>query len=135
MLPISCDRTAMWPGQMPKAARRRSRRTSMRGSLPRRRNSSLRRALSWIHLWRWDAYHVGAAGVDRAARCGLGALVEADFDGGEVVVAAGESEARSGDGGIGGGKEVNDLAGRHGDLMVEVGERGGNGHRVEGGAG
>jgi hypothetical protein len=36
---------------------------------------------------------VGAAGADGAAWGGLGALVEADFDGGEVVVATADGEA------------------------------------------
>ncbi|MCU1291516.1 MAG: hypothetical protein JWP08_366 [Bryobacterales bacterium] len=72
-------------------------------------------------LLRCDADGVGAAGADGTAWGGLGALVEADFDRGEIVVAAGEGEARSGYGGIGGGEEIQNLAGRHGDWMVEMG--------------
>ena len=73
-----------------------------------------------IGLWRWDADGVGAAGTDGTAGGGTAALAQADLDGGEVVVAAGEGEAGTGDGGVGGGDEVENLAGGHGDLVIEL---------------
>ena len=82
-----------------------------------------------------DADGVGAAGADGAAGGGLGALVEADLDGGEVVVAAADGEARGGDGGVRCLEEVDELAGGEGDLVVEPGERWRDGDRFVGGAG
>ena len=62
-------------------------------------------------------------------------FVEADFDGGEVVVAATEGEAGAGDGGVGGGEAGEDVVWRHRSLMVEVIEGGRDGDGAEGGAG
>jgi hypothetical protein len=70
-----------------------------------------------------------------AAGCGLEGFAEADFDGSEVVVAAGEGEAISGDGWVGLGEEVEDVAGRHGDGVVEVVEGWRDGDAVDGFAG
>ena len=78
-------------------------------------------------LWGWDADGLGSAGFDGAAGDGLGGFVQADFDGGEVVVAAAEGEAGGGVGGVGGLEEADDLVGWHGDLVVELGEDGGDG--------
>src|SRR5271170_730483 len=55
--------------------------------------------------WR-DADGVGSAGADGPAVGGLELLGEADFDGGEVIVAATEGEGGAGDGGVGFGEEV-----------------------------
>jgi len=41
---------------------------------------------SW--LWRWDADGVGSTGANVAAAYGSEGFAHADFDGGEVVVAA-----------------------------------------------
>ena len=62
-------------------------------------------------------------------------LVEADFDGGEVVVAATKGEACAGDGGVGDGEAGEDVVGGHGCLMVEVVESGRNGDLANSGAG
>ena len=62
-------------------------------------------------------------------------LVEAELDGGEVVVAAAEGEAFPGDGGVVAGEEVEDGRGGHGGLAVEAGELGGDGDAVRGAAG
>ena len=62
-------------------------------------------------------------------------LGEADFDGGEVVVAATEREAGTWDRGVGSGEEAEDFGGWHGDLLGEQGELGGYGDGMEGGAG
>lgn len=86
-------------------------------------------------LWWGDADGVGAAGADGAAGGGLGALVEADLDGGEVVVAAADGEAGGGDGGVRRLEEVDELAGGEGDLVIEPGERRRDGDRFVGGAG
>lgn len=51
---------------------------------------------------------------------------EADLDGGEVIVAAGEGEARARNGGVDRGEEVKDGGGRHGDLAIEAGQLGGD---------
>ena len=83
----------------------------------------------------WDADGLGSAGFDGAAGDGLGGFVQADFDGGEVVVAATEGEAGRREGGVGGLEEADDLGGGHGDLLRELGEGGGDGDGVEGGAG
>ena len=83
-------------------------------------------------LWGWDADGLGSAGFDGAAGDGLGGFVEADFDGGEVVVAAAEGEAGGGEVRVGGLEEADDLRGRHGDLLRELGEGGGDGDGVEG---
>jgi hypothetical protein len=82
-----------------------------------------------------DADGVGSAGADGAAVGGLELLGEADFDGGEVVVAATEGERGAGDRGVGCGEEVEDFVRGHGDLLGERGELGGDGDGVEGGAG
>jgi len=71
-------------------------------------------------LWRWDADGVGAAGTDGTAGGGTAALVQADLDGGEVVVAAGEGKAGAGHGWIRGGEEVENLVRGHGDLVIEL---------------
>ena len=62
-------------------------------------------------------------------------LVEADFDGGEEVVATTEREAGTGDRGVGGGEETEDFGRWHGDLLGKRGELGGDDDGVEGGAG
>ena len=59
----------------------------------------------------WDANSVCPAGADGAAGSGLAGLVQTDFDGGEVVVAAAEGERGRGDFGVGLGDEVEDLCG------------------------
>ena len=82
-------------------------------------------------LWGWDADGVGAAGADGAAGDGVEGFVEADFDGGEVVVAAAEGEAVAGRLGLV-GEEVEDVRGWQGDL-VGGGEVGGDGDGLEGG--
>ncbi len=48
--------------------------------------------MSGLDLWRGDANGVGSAGADGAARGGVEGFVEADFYGGEVVVAAAQGE-------------------------------------------
>ena len=73
-------------------------------------------------MWGWDADGVGAAGADRAATDWLEGFAEADFDCCEVVVAATQSEAGGGNGGVGFGEETEDLGGGHGDLVVERGQ-------------
>jgi hypothetical protein len=65
----------------------------------------------------------------------LGAFVEADFDGGEVVVATADGEARGGDRGVRRLEEVDELVGGEGDLVVELGERRRDSDRFVGGAG
>ena len=50
---------------------------------------------------RWDFYDVGTARADGAAGSGSEGFVEADFYGGEEVVAAGEGEVLAGEGGVG----------------------------------
>jgi hypothetical protein len=82
-----------------------------------------------------DADGVGTAGADGAAVGGLELLGEADFDGGEEVVAAAEGERGARDGGVGFGEEVEDFVRGHGDLLREGGELGGDGDGAEGGAG
>jgi hypothetical protein len=86
-------------------------------------------------LWWSDADGVCAAGTDGAAWGRLGALVEADLDGGEVVVATADGKAGGGDGRIRRLEEVDELVGREGDLVVELGERRRDDDRFEGGAG
>ena len=69
---------------------------------------------------RWgDANGVGPAGSDGAAVGGLESFVEADFDGGEEVVAAAENEAGARDGGVRFGEEADDFGRGHGDLLGE----------------
>ena len=70
-------------------------------------------------LWWGDADGVGAAGAEVGAACGLEGFAEADFDGGEVVVAAAKGEAVGREGGVALCEEVEDVGGRHGDLVVE----------------
>jgi hypothetical protein len=65
----------------------------------------------------------------------LGALVEADLDGGEVVVATADGEAGGGDGRVRRLEEIDELVGGEGDLVVELGERRWDGDRFVGGAG
>ena len=85
---------------------------------------------------RWDdADGVSPAGTDGAAGDGLEGLAHADFDRSEVVVAAAEGEAVAGEGRVGPGEESDDLAGRHGDLVVEGGQLGWDGYCVDGLAG
>lgn len=62
-------------------------------------------------------------------------LVEAEFDGGEEVVAAAEGEAISGEAGVGGVEEIEDGRGWHGRLVIEGGELPWDLHRVDGAAG
>ncbi len=62
-------------------------------------------------------------------------FAEADFDGGEVVVATTQGEVFAGEMRVGGGEEGEDLFGRHGDLVGELGEFWWNDDAVEGGAG
>jgi hypothetical protein len=78
-----------------------------------------------------DADGVGSAGADGAARGGLELFGEADFNGGEEVVAATEREAGTRDGGIGGGEEAEDFGRWHRDLLCERGELSGDGYGVE----
>jgi hypothetical protein len=78
-------------------------------------------------LWGWDADGVGATGADGAAGRGLEGLAHADFDGGEVVVAATQGEALAWEGRVGCGEEIENLRGRHGRLVIEASELGGNG--------
>jgi len=81
---------------------------------------------------RWgDADRVGAAGAEGAAAYGLEALVHADLDGGEVVVAAAQGETVGWEGWIALCEEIEDVAGWHGDLVVEGGQLGGDGDGVE----
>ena len=85
---------------------------------------------------RWDdADGVGPAGADGAAGDGLESFAHADFDRGEVVVAATEGEAVAGEGRVGPGEEADDLAGRHGDLVVKGGQLSWDGYGVDGLAG
>ena len=85
---------------------------------------------------RWDdADGVGSAGADGAAGDGLEGLAHADFDRGEVVVAAAEGEAVAGEGRVGPGEEADDFAGRHGDLVVKGGQLSWDGYGVDGLAG
>ena len=84
--------------------------------------------------WR-DFDGVGSAGADGAAGSGAERFVEADFYGGEVVVAAGEGEVLLREVGVGLGDEGEDLRGWQGDLVVEVGEGGWDDDGLEGGAG
>ena len=86
-------------------------------------------------LSRGDADGVGAAGADGSAGGGLAAFVQADFDGGEIVVAATESKRSRRDFGVGLGDEVEDLGRRKRDLAVQLRQRGRNGEGLEGGAG
>ena len=83
----------------------------------------------------WDADSVGSAGADGATGGGVEGFVEADFDGGEVVVATTQGEVFAGEMRIGGGEEGEDLFGRHGDLVGELGELWWNNDAVEGGTG
>ena len=53
-------------------------------------------------------------------------FVEADFDSGEVVVAAADGNGFAREAGIALGEETGDLAGRHGDLGVETGQLSGD---------
>ena len=73
-------------------------------------------------LWRRDANGVSATGADRAAGSGAECFVEADLNGGEVVVAAGEGEILGGEVGVGLGEEREDLVGRERKLVVEAGK-------------
>lgn len=70
--------------------------------------------------------------MNRAAGYGLESFAHADFDGGKVVVAATESEAFARERWVGLCEEVQDLGGRHGGLVVEGGEFGGNGYALYG---
>ena len=91
--------------------------------------------LQLTKLWRWDADGVGSAGADGAAVGGVEGLVQTDFDGGEVVVAAAEGQRGVCDGGVGRGEEAEDLGRGHRDLPRELSERGWDGDGMEGGAG
>lgn len=70
-------------------------------------------------LWGCDADAIGAAGVDGAAWYGLGALVHADFDGGEAIVATTEGETGGGEGGVGSVELGQKLGWWEGYLVVE----------------
>ena len=83
---------------------------------------TLCRFISLLVGWGWDADGVGATGADGATADGLKGFAHADFDGCEVVVAATECEAGSGEGWVALSKEGEDFAGRHGDLMGERGQ-------------
>ena len=73
-------------------------------------------------LTRWrDADGVGAAGADGAAGDGVQSLIEADFDGGEVVVSATHGETLARNGWIGSVEERDDLRRRHGGLGGDAG--------------
>jgi hypothetical protein len=69
-------------------------------------------------LWRGNADGIGSAGADFSTGGWVEGFVEADFYGGEVVVATGEGEGGGGDVGVGGGEEGEDLVGWEGDLVV-----------------
>jgi len=64
-----------------------------------------------------DTHNDCPAGADRAALDRLEGLIEADFDGGEVVVAATDGETLAGDSWILHHEEVHDLIWRHGGLL------------------
>jgi hypothetical protein len=85
-------------------------------------------------LRRGDADGVGAAGADGAARGRLAGFIQADFDGGEIVVAAAEGHRGGRDFGVGLGDEVEDLCGWKRDLAGELSEGRRDGDRLEGGA-
>ena len=55
--------------------------------------------VGWLLGW-GDADGVGSAGSDGSAGGGVELFVEADFYGGEVVVAAGEGEVVAREGGV-----------------------------------
>jgi hypothetical protein len=65
----------------------------------------------------------------------LCALVEADLDCGEVVVAATDGEAGGGDGGVRALEEVDELVGCERDLVIELSESWRDGDCLVGGAG
>ena len=65
----------------------------------------------------------------------MSGFVEADLDGGEVVVAAADGEAGGGYGRVRGLEEVDELSRGERDLMVELGELGRDGDCLECGAG
>ena len=88
----------------------------------------------WL-AWRGNADGVGAAGADGAAGDGVEGLVEADFDGGEEVVAAADGDAFGGERWVGAGEERDDFVGRHGGLRGEPRKRGRDGDGTVGGAG
>ena len=70
---------------------------------------------------RRDADGVSSATADGAAGYGLKGFVQADLNGGEVVVAAGDGEAGFRERWIAVGEQLEQLDGWHGDLMVECG--------------
>ena len=71
--------------------------------------------------WR-NADGVGAAGANGAASLRLKGLVHADFDCGEIVVAAAQRQAGARNGGIGLGKEIEDPGRRHRGLAAQRGK-------------
>ena len=71
-----------------------------------------------MRLGRCDADGVGPAGTDGAAGDGLGLFVHADFDGGEVVVAAADEDAIGWKGWVCGLEEVDDLGGGQRNLVI-----------------
>ena len=64
----------------------------------------------------------GAAGSDGAAAGRRKLLVQAEFNGGEEVVAAAQGKGLAGETGIAFQKQVEDGLGRHRDLAIKVGE-------------
>ncbi len=60
------------------------------------------------------------------------ALGEAELDGGQVVICAGEGKTFAGKRGVCHRKEVQNRGGSYGDLMVQAGELVGNSNQVDG---
>jgi len=67
-----------------------------------------------------DADDHGAAGANGATLYGLECFVEADFDGGEVVIATADGKAFARNPGVFLHEEVHHLVGRHGGLAGEA---------------
>jgi hypothetical protein len=76
---------------------------------------------------RWDADSVSAAGADWTAGDRVERFVEADFYGGEEVVAATDSDAVAGQLGVGTGEERDDFVGWHQGLRGKTGQSWRNG--------
>ena len=70
--------------------------------------------------WWRDLYRIRAAGAQALADNRLEVLVEAGFDGGEMVAAATEKDAASREFGIGLREEVEDRVGCQADLVIKV---------------
>lgn len=83
----------------------------------------------------WDADGGGFAGAEGAAWGWMESFVEADFDGGEVVAAASQSEAGARQPGVCRGEESEDLVGGHRSLRSQIFEDAGDGDGLDGRAG